>query len=215
MERIASIEMPFEQGSDEWKAARAGMATASRFSDVMATTAKGSEAADRRNYRTDLVVERLTGTALDGFQSAAMRQGIEREPLARVAFEAETGLTVRRVGLFRHPTLLAGASPDGLIHAASGLEIKCPERSAHLRYLQQDGVPPEYQWQVIGQMWICNLETVHFVSWNPDFPEHLQLIVRRIQRNEEAIKKLATEVEKFLKEVDAETEKVRNLKVAA
>lgn len=212
---MTAIEINCPQGSDEWKAARVGLATASRFADVMATLKSGGESADRRNYRTDLVVERLTGKPLDSFQSSAMRQGIEREPLARVAFEAETGLTVRQVGLFKHPTLNAGASPDGLIPTDEGLEIKCPERSAHLRYLQLDGVPPEYQWQVVGQMWICNLSAVRFVSWNPDFPEHLQLVIRRIQRNDDQIKKLAAEVERFLSEVDAEVERVRNLKVAA
>jgi hypothetical protein len=39
--------------------------------------------------------------------------------------------------------------------------------------------------------------------------------VRRIPRNDEAIKKLAGEVEKFLAEVDAEVLRVQNLKVAA
>lgn len=203
------------QGSEEWRLARAGLATASRFADIMATVKTG-EAASRRNYRTDLVVERLTGRPLESFQSAAMKQGTEREPLARVAFEAETGLTVRQVGLFKHPTMDAGASPDGLLlDDREGLELKCPERSAHLRYLQQEGVPPEYEWQVQGQCWICHLDAVYFVSYQPDFPEHLQLIVRRIQRNDEAIKRLATEVQRFLDEVDAEVERVRNLKLAA
>jgi hypothetical protein len=53
------------------------------------------------------------------------------------------------------------------------------------------------------------------VSYNPDFPEHLQLIVRRIRRNDEAIRQLAAEVARFVDEVEAEAERVRNLQVAA
>lgn len=202
------------QGSPEWFAARCGVASASRFAAIMATIKTG-EAAERRNYRTDLVVERLTGKPLETFQTAAMKQGIEREPLARTAYESRTGNLVEMVGFCRHDVLLAGASPDGLIEDDGGLEIKCPERSAHLRYLQQDMEPPEYTWQIQGGMWITGRAWWDFVSFNPDFPEHLQLIVRRVKRNEEAIKKLSAEVVKFLAEVDAEVERVSNLKLAA
>ena len=48
------------QGSPEWFAVRCGRATASRFSDVLATI-KSGEAASRRNYKAQLVCERLTG----------------------------------------------------------------------------------------------------------------------------------------------------------
>jgi hypothetical protein len=202
------------QGSAEWLAARCGVASASRFGAVMATIKTG-EAAERRNYKTDLIVERLTGRPLDGFQTAAMKQGIEREPFARMAYEAHTGHIVQEVGFCRLEDIEAGASPDGLIVEDGGLEIKCPERSAHLRYLQQEAEPPEYTWQIQGGMWITGRQWWDFASYNPDFPEHLQLLVRRIKRNDEQIKALAAEVERFLEEVEAEAERVRNLKVAA
>lgn len=202
------------QGSPEWLAARCGVASASRFGAVMATIKTG-EAAERRNYKTDLVVERLTGRPLDGFTTAAMKQGIEREPFARMAYEAHTGEIVQEVGFCRLEDMDAGASPDGLIGESGGLEIKCPERSAHLRYLQQDMEPPEYTWQIQGGMWVTGRAWWDFVSYNPDFPDHLQLIVRRIQRNEEAIKKLAAEVRKFLDEVSAEVERINAMKLAA
>jgi hypothetical protein len=202
------------QGTPEWLAARCGVATASRFGAIMATI-KSGEAAERRNYRTDLVVERLTGRPLDSFTTAAMKQGIEREPLARLAYESHTGNLVEEVGFCRLEELDAGASPDGLIDDDGGLEIKCPERTAHLRYLQQDMEPPEYTWQIQGGLWITGRKFWDFVSFNPDFPEHLQLIVRRIPRNEEAIRKLAAEVERFLREVDAEVARVNAMGRAA
>jgi putative phage-type endonuclease len=206
--------LDYPQGSAEWLSARSGIPTASCFAAIMATVKTG-EAADRRNYRARLVVEKLTGKPVPTFTNAAMKQGTEREPFARMAYEARTGNIVQEVGLCLHDTLPVGASPDGLIEADGGLEIKCPELSTHLAYLQSKGEPAEYTWQIQGGMWITGRQWWDFVSWNPDFPEHLQLIVRRIARNDEAIKKLAAEVERFLAEVDAEVERVRGLKVAA
>jgi hypothetical protein len=202
------------QGSAEWLAARCGVASASRFGTVMATIKTG-EAAERRNYKTDLIVERLTGRPLDGFQTAAMKQGIEREPFARMAYEAHTGHIVQEVGFCRLEDIEAGASPDGLIVEDGGLEIKCPERSAHLRYLQQEAEPPEYTWQIQGGMWVTGRQWWDFASYNPDFPERLQLIVRRIKRDEAAIKKLEAEVRRFLAEVDAEVLRLQDMKEAA
>jgi hypothetical protein len=202
------------QGSAEWLAARFGVASATRFGAVMATIKTG-EAAERRNYKTDLIVERLTGRPLDGFQTAAMKQGIEREPFARMAYEAHTGHIVQEVGFCRLEDIEAGASPDGLIVEDGGLEIKCPERSAHLRYLQQEAEPPEYTWQIQGGMWVTGRQWWDFASYNPDFPERLQLIVRRIKRDEAAIKKLEAEVRRFLAEVDAEVLRLQDMKEAA
>jgi len=203
-----------EQGSPEWFAARCGVASASRFGAIMATI-KSGESAERRNYRTDLVVERLTGRPLDAFTTKAMLQGIEREPDARRAYEARTGNLVEEVGFCRLIDLDAGASPDGLVDDDGGLEIKCPERSAHLRYLQQEAEPPEYTWQIQGGMWVTGRQWWDFASYNPDFPENLQLIVRRIKRNDEAIAKLEAEVKRFLAEVSAEVERVSRMGLAA
>lgn len=202
------------QGSPEWLQSRCGIPSASRFAAVMAKI-KSGESAERMKYRADLVVERLTGKPLDGFTSAAMKQGTEREPFARMAYEARTGLIVQEVGFCLLDDGLAGASPDGLLDDKGGLEIKCPERLAHLRYLQQAAEPPEYTWQIQGGMWVTGRAWWDFVSFNPDFPEHLQLVVRRIPRDDKAIAMLAEEVARFSAEVRTETENVRNLRLAA
>lgn len=198
-----------EQRSPEWFAARIGKATASNFSDVLAKLKSGGEAASRKNYRARLVVERLTGRPLESYTNAAMQQGIDREPMARLAYEAETGNMVEEVGFIAHPTLEAGASPDGLIGTNGLQEIKCPQLATHLDYLNLDAEPPEYTAQIQGQLWICGREWTDFVSFNPDFPEHLQLIVRRIHRDDAFIAKLAAEVAQFLDEVQTEVERWR------
>lgn len=199
-----------EQRSSEWFAARAGVATASCFSSVLATI-KSGEAAERRNYRARLVVERLTGKCVEGFSTPAMKQGTEREPLARVAYEVASGNMVQEVGFIRHDSIEAGCSPDGLIDANGCIEIKAPELAAHLDYLRDKGLPPKYRAQVQGQLWLAEREWADFVSFNPDFPENLQLLVRRVPRDDDYIAQLERAVRLFLDEVEAEVEQLRRL----
>lgn len=201
------------QNSPEWLAARAGLATASNFSDILAQSrTKGEESTMRRNYRIRLVVERLTGKPmLGGFKSRATEQGHEREPYARKAYMVATGNLVQTVGVCLHDTLECAASPDGLIEDEGGLEVKCPELAAHLEYLQRKDEPPEYRAQIQGGMWVTGRKWWDFVSWNPDFPERLRLKIIRVQRNEIYIAGLATAVALFMSEVREEETALHNL----
>lgn len=144
-----------------------------------------------------------------------MRQGTEREADARMAYMTKTGAVVDEIGFCQHDSLSAGASPDGLIGDDGGLEIKCPELSAHLEYLKLDREPKIYTWQIQGNMWITGRKWWDFASYNPDYPEHLQLVIRRVRRNESAIAKLEAEVKVFLSEVDGEEAAIRAMKEAA
>jgi YqaJ-like viral recombinase domain len=204
------IRIDCAQGSPEWLAARLGIATASCFSSVLATI-KSGEAAERRNYRAKLIVERLTKRPVAGFTTAAMQQGTEREPFGRAAYESRTGNFVDEIGFCRHDTLEAGASPDGLIDTDGGLEIKCPELATHLSYIRLKTEPAAYTAQIQGCMWITGRAWWDFASFNPDFPEHLQLVVRRVPRDEKAIASLEFAVGLFMEEVRAEEAEVRKL----
>lgn len=205
------------QGTDEWKAARAGIATASEFAAILSKPKDGKgESTGRRNYRVRLVVERLSGRPIEGgFTSAATRQGTEREPSARAAYEIHTGNVVQEIGVCLHDELECGASPDGLVGDDGGVEIKCPELAAHLDYLRRKDEPPEYRAQIQGNLWITGRQWWDFVSFNPDFPPHLQLVVRRVQRDPKYIAALEFAVYLFMDEVRAEEAEVRALPVAA
>lgn len=197
-----------DQRSDDWFEARLGRATASRFKDVM-TSIKSGESAARKNYRAELVAERLTGNREEGFTSAAMQWGVDNEDTARLRYELATDNDVDECGFFTHDSLMAGASPDGLIGEVGVLEIKCPNSATHIETLKTQRVPYQYYWQVIGQMWITNRQWCDFVSFDPRMPDNAQLFIIRVERDEEAVKRLATEVEAFLNEVDIDTEFIR------
>jgi len=202
--------LDFPQGSDEWLAARAGKVTASRICDVIAKIKTG-EAAARRDYRTQIVAEILTGRPQESaYMNDEMRWGVEQEPLARSAYEMAADCLVDTVGLVLHPTIdRAAASPDGLVAADGLLEIKCPKTATHLQYLMDGAVPRDYQPQMLWQMACTGREWCDFVSFDPRLPEKMRLLKVRLMRDDARIAELEREVLAFLADVDRMLETVR------
>ena len=188
------------QGTPEWLAERAGKVTASMVSAVLAKP----ETAGYRDYQAQLVAEILTGKSQGSdYTNAAMQFGTEMEPLARSAYEAETGFSVDEVGFCQHPTIdRAGASPDGLVGNSGLVEIKCPKVATHLAYLIAGVVPVGYKNQMMWQMACSGRDWCDFASFRPDLPEHLQLFVIRFKRDPARILELETAVVAFLDSVD-------------
>lgn len=192
-----------EQGSEAWRALRAGKVTASRVADVLSKV-KSGEAAGRKNYRMDLVAERLTGKPADSFTNAAMQWGTEQEPFARIAYETHKGLFVDQVPFVDHPTIeWFGCSPDGLVGEDGLLEIKCPNTTTHLEYLEDGKPPSKYIPQMMAQMACTGRKWCDFVSFDPRLPEDLQLLVVRLNRDDAYIQDMEAQIVQFLNEVDA------------
>lgn len=200
-----------EQRSEEWFAARLGKVTASRVADVIAKT-KSGYSASRANYMADLVCERLTGVPADSYQSPAMVWGINTEPLARAAYEAEAGGLVEEVGFIPHPTIPnAGASPDGLVAQDGLVEIKCPNTATHIETLLGEALAAKYITQMQWQMACTGRKWCDFVSYDPRMPEHMQFFCKRINRDESMIADLEREINSFLQELEQKVNKLNNL----
>ncbi len=198
-----------EQRTDEWYQARLGKATASKFGDIM-TLIKTGESAARKNYRSQLVAERLTGQPSDNYTSSAMQHGIDNEELARLEYSLMTGNDVQEAFFETHETLQAGASPDGYVDKDGLVEIKCPNTATHIETLKTKKIPKQYYWQIMGQLWITDRKWCDYLSYDPRLPQNAQLILIRVERNEEDITKLETEVTAFLKTVDEEEQFIRS-----
>jgi len=190
------------QGSDEWKQARCGKVTTSRYGDVIART-KSGYGASRANYMAELLCERMTGEPADHFVSGAMQWGTDNEPLARSEYEGMRGVMVETVGFLDHPNIvMCGGSPDGLVGSEGAIEIKCPNTATHIDTLRRKAADPKYIPQMQGIMDVCGREWCDFVSYDPRMPEGLQIVVYRVPRNEEYISMLHEEIVKFLEELD-------------
>ena len=168
----------------------------------MTTLKRGGEAASRRDYRAELIAERLTGKVENRYVSKEMRYGTEQEPFARTAYEIRTENIVDQVGFVFHPRLdFSGASPDGLVREDGGVEFKCPKTTTHLAYLAAGTVPKEYEDQMLWNMACAEREWWDFVSFDPRLPEKLRLFIVRMPRDEARIGEIEREVMRLNHEI--------------
>lgn len=187
-----------KQGTDEWYSARLGVVTASNFKAIIT---KGS-GKTRANYMGKLAHEILTGQlAPQNFGSAAMQRGNTLEPEARDIYQEKTGLDVQEVGIaYLNEKKRIAASPDGLIDHEGGLEIKCPLPHTHEKYLIEGKIPKIYVPQVQGSLWVTGRKWWDFVSYAPEFKRNT--VICRVYRDESYIRRLSTEILKFVDELD-------------
>lgn len=202
------------QRTPEWYAARCGRLTGSAAGDMLARLKGNGEAAARRDLRTRLVLERLTGIPQeDGYINADMQRGIDCEPDAIAAYESDSGELVMPVGFLAHNDLPIGCSPDGIVADWAGVvEAKCPRPANHLRYLKGGVLPPEHTPQVMHALLVTGAEFVDFVSWCDAMPEDLRLFRVRAHRREFDLAAYELTVRTFMSEVERELEDVRNLR---
>lgn len=203
------------QGSEAWFADRLGKATASRIADIIAKT-KSGYSTSRENYCVELALERITGNRQEMYINDAMKWGTDTEPLARAAYEARTGAIVDEVGMVPHPVIaMSGASPDGEIDDDGLIEIKCPNSATHMKTLLSKKPDGKYITQMMWQMACTGRKWCDFVSFDPRFPEHLQLFVTRVDRDDAIIKAMETEVATFLDDVAQMVSQLNEMEKAA
>ncbi len=196
----------------DWFAMRCGAVTSSRLSDVCAKLKrKDGEAAARAAYRTELIIERLTGQTADHYVSPAMEHGILSEPMARAEYEIKHGQEVQQIALAMHPEIkYFSASTDGLVGEDGMLEIKCPSSATHMNILISGNIPEEYHLQMLGGMACAERQWCDFVSYDPRLPEPHQLFVCRLQRDDAKIAAMENEVRLFLAEVDEMIDRLKH-----
>ena len=148
---------------EQWHNYRKNRLTASHFKSIVVCKNSQEKLARR------LVSSRFV-------QTAAMRYGLQQEPVAANLYANQFTVTVFKVGFVINPTAYyLGCSPDRIVFdEAAGsyglLEIKCPsvEYVAECKYLQlKNGVhmlnkSHEYYMQIIGQMAITGFDWCDF-----------------------------------------------------
>jgi predicted phage-related endonuclease len=197
---------------DEFRQARCGSVGASDAPDLMRRTKTGYSAT-RANLMALKVLERLTGVAVETYQSKAMADGIEKQPQAIATYELMFDLNVEyppAPGLVPHPLIEgAHASPDGLIGAFGLVEVKCPQMAAHLDTLLTEQIEKDYRIQIQWQLACTGRHWCDYVSWNPEFPPAMQLFVQRVGRDPDLMEDIEDEVRKFLFELEIKVNDLR------
>ena len=190
-----------EQGSSEWLELRLGKVTASKFKDVMTNGRGGKPSVTAKSYMIKLVAEILRGEPMPFFESDAMKWGTETESQARAMYELKNDVDVKEVA-FVQLNEFVGVSPDGLVGDDGLLEIKCPNTETQIkRFLEDTGLPSDYEAQVQGQLWVTGRKWCDFVSFDPRIDVEASYIQTRVYRDEEYIAKLEEKVSIFVEEM--------------
>lgn len=201
-EIVPADEAP--QGTPEWKALRVGKITASRFADAVA----GGDGKVRQKYLKELAGEVMTGEPAETFKSRAMDRGTEMESSLRATFQIETGLQVEQISFARRrrPYGVIGASPDGLVGADAGLEIKKAEPHVLIDILRAGRVPPEHVPQLQGNMLVTGRPFWWLAIGFPGMP----MFRRKVARDTAHIARLEVGLETFQQELDEMVAWLRN-----
>lgn len=171
-----------EQNSDAWHELRLGKVTASNFGLIMANDGKvfGEPA---KRYALQLALERINGRKAEhGFSNDHTERGHEQEPIARMLYEELFFCDVQNGGFFDCGDV--GDSPDGLVGEDGVIEIKAVIASTHYATRRRGSFDPVYRWQIVGHLDCTGRDWVDYVSFCSDFPEHEQLLVYRVNRDE-------------------------------
>jgi len=162
------IKINCEQKSESWHQARLGRITGTRFASLMMSESTKSF----KDLILDLAGEIITGEAEETYTNEAMQRGIDLEPYARKEYESTFDCEVSEVGFIipdeenkYHDWI--GISPDGLVDDHL-IEIKCPMRKTHLRYIEENKLPDEYKCQVQGQLFVTGMPYCDFMSFFPN-----------------------------------------------
>lgn len=179
------------QGTPEWHAARLGLPTASEFKTIVAVKKDAKDKLTRQTYMRKLAGEIITGIPMENYKNEHMERGHEQEDEARSLYAFMQDCDPQRVGFIRKGD--TGCSPDSLIAENGGLEIKTALPHIQIERLEKNELPSEHRLQVQGCLWITGRDWWDFVSYSPKLP----LFVKRIPRDEQAIKDIAAAVDQF------------------
>lgn len=193
---------PIEQRSARWYELRLGKPTASQFSRIISGTTGNIAKEPWKLYQGQLVAEKIFGRPMESDKSkyAAVRHGVETEPVARMALMEEIG-PFDPGGFFTDDHGRYGASPDGIIEKGNRreiCEIKCPhEIPQHVKNMLY-GAGFDHRPQIQGQLWIAEAEICHFWSFHPDCPSYYQ----KVERDEPFLRKLDDLLDQFCRELE-------------
>ena len=166
-----------EQGTEEWRAARRGIITASVVGKLLTPTLKVADNDASRGITATLAAERITGWTEETGMTPDMWRGVEHEPYARDIYSGHYQ-QAEQVGFMRRDEdgWSLGYSPDGLVGTQGLIEIKCPRAKTHVKTILADEVPAFYLPQLQAGLLVSGRDWIDFVSFVAGMP----LFVKRV-----------------------------------
>lgn len=155
----------------------------------------GNCGAGLNTYITEMLAEYYSTAEKIHYSNKDIDRGNELEPEARSIYEFKTGKKVREIGFVEYNKYV-GCSPDGLVCANGGIEIKCPNDYIYFSLLLEKDlkVNPTYMWQIQMNMLITGKSWWDYIVYNPNFKK--DMLITRVKPNLEQFKKLEEGFEK-------------------
>lgn len=178
------------QKSAEWFALRSRHFLTASHAQAIGNGGKGLE-----TLVWEKLAERYAGSG-ESYTNSDIERGNEFEAEARALYEASTFQSVREVGFVTNHaiSILAGASPDGLIGTDGLLEIKCPNATKFFRHSIRPTIEPQYAWQMQMQLLVTERAWVDYVLFNPHFEQ--PVLIERVFPDAEKQEKLVRGLKK-------------------
>lgn len=172
-----------KQNTDEWLDLRSGKVTGSAIGKIMANYGKAfGEPA--KKLAINIAVERVTGKRIDAdhYMNSHMERGHQEEPIARQLYEEVFFVDVENGGFYDNGN--TGCSLDGRVVVNGAVEIKSVIATTHYANIKRGTYDPTYKWQYFFNIQESKADWLDFVSYCSSFPEHNQLYVYRIHRED-------------------------------
>lgn len=162
----------FDQGSDEWHAARCGLLTASEMKYVLTPTLKIADNDKTKTHVWELASQRITQYTEPSYIGDAMLRGWEDEITARDLY-SERYDPVKEVGFVTNDKwgFTLGYSPDGEVTEKNGgIEVKSRIQKYQIQTIVENKMPDEFSLQVQTGLLVTGWEWIDFVSYSGGLP---------------------------------------------
>ncbi len=194
------------QNTDEWLKTRAGMQTASMFTEVQRKPgARGGIPKTRETYKCKLAGEILTGQPMPHYTNADMERGHEREAEAGRLHQMLYDVEHVHVGFIKNGN--CGCSPDALINTEGMWENKDALPHIQIERLLAGTVPEEHVAQLQGLLMVGERQWIDFQSTCRGLPP----LIIRVDRDERFIASLRIDINEFEEELEALVEQIRSM----
>lgn len=159
------------QGSDEWRAARCGLLTASEMKHIVTPTLKVASNEKERTHLYELLSQRITGHVEPGYISDDMLRGQDEEIEARKLY-AKHYAPVTECGMVTNDEwgFTIGYSPDALVGEDGLIECKSRCQKYQAQTAIESKMPDEYMIQIQTGLLVTRRKWCDFISYCGGMP---------------------------------------------
>lgn len=154
----------------------------------------------------------MIGAVEPDFMTYDMERGIETEWQACEVYAERQLVKLIDCGWRGHPIIPHyGGTADRLIGDMGGVEVKCPNNPNHHLNLIGPGQLGDHLVQIQSYIDIYELDWMDYVSYNENYPEPLDLAIKRVYRDDDMIERIQERVTAFWPIVEIEYKHLESL----